>query len=342
MTTIPNVSSMSSDSDSTVEGNASSKKIVQTQQEPCKPPVLSSAPPPYHSILTWIFLTCLWLYVMPSWQKLDEIATIQTFTHRIFPELISVRQMACLRFAFAAVIWTTTIYIYFGKGTELRTFYLPGSKLQPAVIPIKGFKTLFPYTMVNWYLLGTSFTLSGYIAWNADQEIPDWVLRTAVIVWETCAPNTALVSAIVRYAIWPQMLKQGSTDNLKTVRGLLQHNFNVFAFAVEYALLGGLPIRWSEFCYGPLLGNFYSVLMWSMGTSWVDVKSSGPQFIYFFYDTTLPGFIPTAALLGVLAVCAFIYSLFVMGGTLLTALPGLANHVLFVGVVCGLVMRFRD
>ena len=292
-------------------------------------------------------LIYLWTSKLPTWEALDELATMETFTHRVFPELLSVRALAYIRLSYAAVIWITTIDFYISNDVDVMTMYLPGSKLHPAVLQLRGIRTQFPFTSVAWNVLGLSFTLAGYIALQAanNNDVDVWTLRCAIICWSSAAPFTILVAVLVRYALWPKVLADGgTTENLRSGRSLVQHNANVMMALTEQALLGALPVRWELVSFINFLGCAYTMFLWSMYNFWgVDVSKHGPQFLYFFYDTTLPGVISGVILLGLIAVLLVFYGLFVSTGSILNMLPGgLASHLLFVLIVSGAVMRFRD
>jgi hypothetical protein len=50
-------------------------------------PVLTSAPPPWHSVVSLALATAVCIKYLPSAESLDEVATIETFPNIIFPEL---------------------------------------------------------------------------------------------------------------------------------------------------------------------------------------------------------------------------------------------------------------
>mmetsp|Transcript_2380 Transcript_2380/g.6671 ORF Transcript_2380/g.6671 Transcript_2380/m.6671 type:complete len:324 (-) Transcript_2380:2293-3264(-) len=316
---------------------------------PTKKP-LTIAPPPWHSIVVFVCMTALFLYWMPSLETLDEVARVETFTHRLFPDLLSLKHLGYLRLVFAGIFFATQLD-FFLTGSELVSTYLPGSKLIPTALPVKGFRTFWPFTCVTWNILGTSFAIAGYIALQQAKDegaadIPHWLLRAGIITWSMTAPHTALVSIVVRYALWPIVLKQGgNTDTFTSPRALLMHNFNIFSAICELSLLGGLPVRWCDVSFGPLLGCAYILATWFLQTSWgVNHQKYGPQFLYFFFDTTQPGHTPTTALLALLGVLLVFFALFAsLESTVLPLLPGgVWGHVALAATVCGISMKFQD
>ena len=176
--------------------------------------------------------------------------------------------------------------------------------------------------------MGASFTLSSYIAWCAAAEngaatvnISPVLLRMAVICWEIAAPCTLLVSATVRYAIWPSALRRGAPHALNSIRNILMHNLNAVMALTEACLLSGMPVRWSEAALAPLWGCLYVIFTWSIAFQWNDPKH-GPQYFYYFFDTTLPGYTCSIALVLLLTVLLMFNPSFWVGEVVLTYLGG--------------------
>jgi len=209
-----------------------------------------------------------------------------------------------------------------------------------------GAKTLYPFTSWSWNLLGLSFTLSSYIAHCAatNAHVAPPLLRLAVITWEIAAPCTLLVAAVVRYAIWPAVARVpgGTTDELRSGRNVMMHNLNVVLALTETCVLSGRAVTPGHAALAPLYGIVYVLFSWGMVHRWNE-KRHGPQFIYFFFDTTLPGYTVTKVLLVLLAVLMLFFGIFCVAAALLRYLDGgLLTHVLFVAAVSSTVMRFRD
>jgi hypothetical protein len=223
-------------------------------------------------------------------QDLDDIATVATFTQRIFPEYLSLTSLAIIRLGIAATIWMVTIHMIFVGRWAIETTYRPESKLENTTLKMDGLRTLFPFTSWCWIMLGLNFSFSGYIALMASMgrqdEIQQWILRAALILWELSAPFALLVSAIVRYAIWPVVLATGRKHELGCFRNQMQHNVNSFYVLLETALLGGMPLKVSHLSLPTLVGSIYILFTWFNCFSYAD-KKYGPQYIYWFMDPTL-------------------------------------------------------
>jgi len=275
-------------------------------------------------------------------QDLDDIATVATFCHRIFPEWVSLPALAIIRLGIACIIWGVAIYIIFFDKWTIDTTYRNNSKLQNTSIQMYGFRTLFPFTSWCWIMLGMKFSLSGYITLLAcmgrQNQIPQWVLRMALILWELSGPFALLVSAVVRYAIWPVVLASGKKHKLACFRNQMQHNMNSVYVLTEMVLLGGLPLKVTHLSLPCLVGSIYILFTWFNCYSYAD-KQFGPQYIYWFMDPTLgkASFIALASLVVVLVVSflAFYFIEMIME----YAGKSLPAHIIFVILVANAVIK---
>jgi hypothetical protein len=226
--------------------------------------------------------------------------------------------------------------------------YRPHSKLHAATMELKGFQLQAYFTKWAWNLLSLSFLLSGTIAWLASEGHSEylsqpenrWILRAALLTFETAAPTEFLVSAVVKYAIWPQLLaSKVDTLGLKSFKSLMMHNGCVFMLLLEVGLFGGIPITMSHFPLAPLFGLSYIVFAWYMSNKWN--PQAGPQFLYFFLDTTL-GKESTIALGLLLSTLIAFFIFFWVADDIMMHLPGIPGRLAVATVVISLVCRFRD
>jgi len=326
--------------------------------------VLASAPPPWHSIALIGSVLAIFVQMLPSWDEIDQVATLDTFS-KSEAWIGGPLQLGIYRFIIALTIWSTSLYLLCGPGWSLLTSWKPGSKLRSgATIRLQGIKTMFPFTSWSWNMLGLSYSLNALIAlsvatgqdvWIAQLQ-NNWLLRLALIVWEVAAPCVILVSTVIRFAIWEMLLKAGGdTSNLKSFRNVMMHNANAFFVVLEVSLLGGLPVRFNEASLAPLFGVCYVIFTWNMANRWTERKH-GPQFIYFFFDTTM-GKVTTIALVCLLCALLIFYALFATARIVLDSLSGvfkqandgddysvteLACHASFALLLTSAVCRFRD
>ena len=239
--------------------------------------------------------------------------------------------------------------------------YLKGSKLRSLPVNFSGIKSQGFFTSWCWNILGLSFLCSGWVTLYVDQQLNDndqgisehdmiatlssqpymkYMLRMTVILFEIAAPLSMLVSAVVRYALWPKALNGKGSQDLKVWHALLQHNANVIMALIEVGLLGGLTCRFTDMAVAPLFGVTFVLFAWSMKNKWLE--SGEPQFMYFFLDTTL-GKTTSIALLGLLVILTLFYAIFVLVDDVILMLGGgLPTNLAVVISIASLVCRFRD
>jgi hypothetical protein len=310
-----------------------------------KSEVLASGLPPWHASGFIGALLAISVILLPSPESLDELAKIETFTHRVFPDLVSLRMLAILRLITAISIWSVTVdMIFFSEGMVVHTTYKAQSKLKNSIFRVSGVKTLCPFTSWCWIMLGSSFSLNSYIALMTDMGMEDqiqpWTLRLALILWELCAPFALLVSAVVRYAIWPTVLASGKPHNLGSFRNQMQHNTNSIYALTEMALLGGLPLHMSHLSYPCLVGISYILFTWGNCYLYAQVEE-GPQYIYWFMDTTLEK-TTTIALASLVFTLFLSFAVFgAIEHTVEWTGASLFTHTLCVVLVSSLVMKTK-
>mmetsp|Transcript_17341 Transcript_17341/g.21634 ORF Transcript_17341/g.21634 Transcript_17341/m.21634 type:complete len:316 (-) Transcript_17341:115-1062(-) len=252
--------------------------------------------PPLHSIFVVAMVTALCFTYVPSPSSLDRIATIEAFTSAAF-DFISMEMIAAVRLCFAAVGVGTTTHMIMYHTAETSTNYRPGSLLKSIPIRLKGLRTQSYFTPWAWGLLTLSFLLSGTVPLLAflgrEDLITPRLLRVSLVTFEMAAPTEFLVAFVVKHAIWPGTLQSAQnknvckdpTANLKTFSSLMMHNGCICMLLIEIALLGRIPFLLSHIALAPLLGLVYILFAWYSADKWI--PGQGPQYLYFFLDTTL-------------------------------------------------------
>ena len=219
---------------------------------------------------------------------------------------------------------------------------------------LEGIKAQAAFTSWSWNLLGLMFAHNGLLTLYIDHctkqgtlsntQDSFWLtfcLRGSIILFETAAPTTMLIAAVVRYALWDKALQNAGSHNLKKNTILLQHNANVIMALTEIGLLGGIPVRFSDTAVAALWGLAYVLFAWAMRFSWL--PSGDPQFLYFFLDTTLPGYTSSIALLVLILVLLVFYTLFVVVDDIMILLGGgPVVHTFVILATSSIVCRFRD
>jgi hypothetical protein len=253
---------------------------------------IATGTPPWHA--QFFVGTALAISVknFPSLESLNHVATLDTFTNRVFPEYMSLKTLGLIRLCIAISIWIVTLCMVLGDGWTMYTIYKRNSKLNNSYVKLKGIRTLFPFTSWSWILLGLSFSFHAMIAIQVERgaagKIEPWMMGTALILFEIAAPFSLLVSSVVRYAIWPAVLKGGKPHSLNGFRNQMMHNMNAVFGLTEMCLLGGIPMSFSHISVPCFVGCSYALFAWSTAHFLGKAGTMpGPQYQYFFLDTTL-------------------------------------------------------
>lgn len=311
-----------------------------------KPP--TSAPPPSHSVIFILAVSLLSIWKFPSWQSIDNVATLETFTAPVLPNTMSILQLGLVRLFFALTILGVVMSRVLGPGVVINPTVSPKSKLKPWTHKLTGVRTIATFTWWSFLLLGLSFlssaTISILVALGKEEFIPSWFFRFAFLSFEISAPGGFLVSTVVRYALWPASLKAKGPDGTLPFRsfyGLVTHNANVIFILCEVCLLGGLPVLLEHMAVAPLLGIGYVLFTWFMANRWT--PGQGPKFIYFFLDTTL-GWDATIALVVLVTVLLGFYVMFANMDAFLEHRLGdaILLRLLVVVALASIVCRFRN
>lgn len=277
---------------------------------------------------------------------MEKVATIETFTMPVLPQ-VSPLAIGVFRLFVAIVVFSTAIIRVNGEGFTGNFNYRPGSKLIATPARMKGWRILSTYTWWSFLLLGASFGSSAIISlavvFESESRIHPWLLRFALLSFEISAPNAFMVSAMVKYALWPVALRTKGPEGTLVYRstsGLLAHNFNSISVLSEVCLLGGLPVHMEHMALAPMFGMTFVLYAWGMANFWVPEK--GPQFFYYFLDTTL-GWTTTISLAVLLSVLLVFYMLFSKVDDFLEHMGGgVITHVLSVVICSVFLCRFRN
>merc|ERR1719384_3100467 len=161
-------------------------------------------------------------------------------------------------------------------------------------------------------------------------------------MFEVAAPTSMLVSVVVRYALWPQTIKgPNGSEGLRRPVALLQHNANILASFLEVAVLGRIPVRLTEIPFAPLWGIAYIFFTWIITHRLVDCGE--PQFVYFFFDTTLGAKVNCAVIMALMVVQLVFFFLFsILDDVVHYVGGGLGFNLVVVLGVGSLCCRFRD
>lgn len=270
----------------------------------CKPDLEATQPtktmtahPPNEAVCIHIFIASLCLSYLPTMlSSIDNDATIEALTTPKFEGFISMQLLGLIRLAFATMMFAITFQrILFGKGCGVTTPYSKQTKLKAKFISLDGIRSQGMFTSWCWNALSLSFAINGTLTLHSassslpfeEQHYSKHLLRIALLLHEISVPLSMLVSFCVKYVLWPNAIRKGTTtEPFTNLRSLLQHNANVIASLLEVCILGRIPIRSMDVFIVPMYGLLYILYTWFMTHKWL--TSSEPQFVYFFLDTTLP------------------------------------------------------
>lgn len=307
---------------SSKNNNNNKKQSKDHDNNPSAKPPLSAAPP-YHTVLVLASVSLFSFFQMPTWEEIDQVATVERLTTpllrvpRGYSIAVSPFGIGCIRFLFALFILGIMLSRMLGPGMEINPTPSKKSKLKPWKMVLKGWKSISTFTWWSFLLLGLSFlalaSVSFLAASGGKDNIPQWLLRFALLSFEISAPGGFLVSTVVKYALWPQSLKNkgpSGTAMFRSFFGLVTHNANIIMISIELCLLGGTPVCLEHLAVSPCMGILYVLFTWFMMHRWKP-NEEGPNFIYFFLDTTL-GKDATIALVALVTVLFGFYVLLAM------------------------------
>lgn len=321
-------------------------------------PPLTSGMPPLSAVAYVTTMLPVSIPLLPSLAELDSMSQPSVWAKRKFPELLSLKGLALVRLGMAGIALGLTLYLaLIAPGWDVHPNYKPQSKLRRTVIKLRGIGTMCPFTSWSWFLLGLGFLFRGTIALAVhagesaaavEEAAPEWaaavlenqnILRLTLILWELSGPFAILVSTVIKYAIWPEAIKGGKPHNLAGFRNQLQHNLNSISVLAEATILGGPPVKFSHLSMAFLMGVVYISFTWTMAVVYFGNKKVGPQYIYWFFDTTL-GKTATIAIVALTAALTFFFVVFslvvtnILGGDESSLLLNLAFLVLGTHLVC--------
>jgi len=173
-----------------------------------------------------------------------------------------------------------------------------------------------------------------------EKEIEQTTLRCALVLWELSAPFALLVSAVVRYAIWPVIVATGRPHSLGSFKNQMQHNVNSVYVLSELALMGGPPLEFAHMSLPTLVGTIYILFTW-FNCYFYAAPEFGPQYIYWFMDPTL-GKATTIALIALVGTLMMSFVTFTALDTFIEWMgKSLITHLFSVAIVSAAVIKTR-
>jgi len=302
------------------------------------------------------------LPIMLSAMDTDADINVDVIAQPLFPTIMSVHTLAMIRLGFAAILLSTTFVRFYRTGHNLSVPYLKQSKVVKRLINADRIRSQIMFTQWCWNTLTISFLLNGFIALqyhyhnenpnrqsgNTPLLLQNSTVKLAIMIFEIAAPTSMLVSTVTKYVLWPQALKsnpQGSI-NLRKPIAILQHNLNVVGTLMEVGVLSRIQVRPGDYCLALLYGIAYISFMYGIRSHHKDPEGKRvrePQFVYFFFDTTLGTAFVVKVLLVLMFVLETFYGLFTIVDDVLVYLGGgVCMNLAVVGALATFFCRFRD
>lgn len=316
-----------------------------------------SSKPPLEAVLIASSILLYGIWSLPViFNDLESVATVEVISTPLFQDAMSKYTLARIRLSISAMFLMVTLYRWNKKGHNITVQYLKDSKLKKLPINLDGVRSQIMFTQWSFNALTMSFFLNGIITLNAayqegghafhhpilDIFLDKMWLRIAILLFCIAGPTSMLVSTVTKYALWPQSMKgpRGSV-NLRKPVALVQHNANIIASLLEVGVLGRIPVRFEEFMVAPTFGTIYVFFMWALKDRLVETQE--PQFVYFFFDTTLGKKWTISVLLGLLALLMVFYLAFtILDDCLIWLGCGIVTNMVIVVVLATVFCRFRD
>lgn len=325
------------------------------------PRAIDPAHPPLEAIAIAFAILYYGLSSIPKiFATLDSVATVDVISAPLFEDSMSKFTLAYTRLGLAIIGLATSFYRCNKKGHVTVVPYVKRSKLVKRPINLDGIRSQIMFTQWCWNCLTLSLFINGFITLHsAHQEdnqgsvspLPNALtsfllqpnmLRVAILLFEIAAPTSMLVSTITKYALWPQSLKSPvGSANLRKPVALLQHNLNIVTSLLEVGVLGRIPVRLNDIAITLVYGCIYVIFMWSIKRRLVDTTE--PQFIYFFFDTTLGKKWSISVIFVLLTILITFFILFTLIDDILAFVNGgLWTNFVVIGAFSSLFCRFKD
>ena len=147
-----------------------------------------------------------------------------------------------------------------------------------------GLTRLAPFTMWHFGLFGLNFIILASISWIniSGNEVPNWILISAPILFATTYSCAILVTCIVTFHMIDNELSKGNNiDHLFYWYEIIMHNFNVIILGVAL-VINNIELDWKYFVFPIIFGILY------VGWARIYAYYAG-VYIYNFLDPRLNG-----------------------------------------------------
>lgn len=237
------------------------------------------------------------------------------------------RDLAIVRAFFALTHLIILIYVGAFKAIKFDATYKTelGTRLKKETIYLSGPIRLYSFfTAWTYWIQGIFFALGAWCS-AADagfvRHPGPQVVQLTHYSFELSTGCSLLVTVVVTFVIWPEMVKGGvkTADKLANFHDFMMHNITLLEVVSEI-LLGRIPMYLAHLPFSVFWGLTYIIFSWMQGPRLARMaakgdkklgnssQGNGANFMYFFLDWTLPTGTLVASYTGLVTVLSIFYT----------------------------------
>ena len=224
-----------------------------------------------------LILSLIFLYFNKDIFDIPEIKSLSTSNY-MSNELLAIFRSICAVLSIFTLSWI----VLDPKGAPDYPLYYIERKNRKR--NSSGLTRLAPFTMWHFGLFGLNFIVLASISWIniSGNEVPNWMLISAPILFATTYSCAILVTCIVTFHMIDNELSKGNNiDHLFYWYEIIMHNFNVIILGVAL-VINNIELNWKYFVFPIIFGILY------VGWARIYAYYAG-VYIYNFLDPRLNG-----------------------------------------------------
>lgn len=224
-----------------------------------------------------LILSLIFLYFNKDIFDIPEIKSLSTSNY-MSNELLAIFRSICAILSVFTLSWI----VLDPKGAPDYPLYYIERKNRKR--NSSGLTRLAPFTMWHFGLFGLNFIVLASISWIniSGNEVPNWMLISAPILFATTYSCAILVTCIVTFHMIDNELSKGNNiDHLFYWYEIIMHNFNVIILGVAL-VINNIELDWKYFVFPIIFGILY------VGWARIYAYYAG-VYIYNFLDPRLNG-----------------------------------------------------
>jgi len=224
-----------------------------------------------------LILSLIFLYFNKDIFDIPEIKSLSTSNY-MSNELLAIFRSICAILSVFTLSWI----VLDPKGAPDYPLYYIERKNRKR--NSSGLTRLAPFTMWHFGLFGLNFIVLASISWIniSGNEVPNWILISAPILFATTYSCAILVTCIVTFHMIDNELSKGNNiDHLFYWYEIIMHNFNVIILGVAL-VINNIELDWKYFVFPIIFGILY------VGWARIYAYYAG-VYIYNFLDPRLNG-----------------------------------------------------